>query len=48
MADQLALVQSIFGTGADGALVVISIAIWKIERRVFSLELKINKIRGMA
>lgn len=37
------LIQSWLSTGADGAQVVLAYFIFKIERRVFKLELKKGK-----
>lgn len=35
------IVQQLFGTGADAALIVIGVSIWKLDKRVSRLEWKV-------
>ena len=43
MADLLQGLQAGLGTGADAALIIIAAAIYKLDRRVLKLEMRLNQ-----
>lgn len=43
--DILTIIDRVVSSGSDIALIAIALAIWRVERRVFKLELKFDNLR---